>query len=83
MKKLECVLHVAKRIFKRISDAKKILRPKKKKTKKVAAPKKVVKKPKVMIKKVKTADLTIILMKEISKNYSLAIQRNSNSVEGM
>lgn len=94
VKKLECVLHVAKRIFKRASDAKKILTQRRKagsaelkdgekKTKKVAAPKKVVKKPKVVIKKVKTADLTIKLMKELSTNYSLAIQRNSNSVECM
>lgn len=95
VKKLECVLHVAKRIFKRAKDAKKILTQKRKAAKKDAkepSPKKkaakkvVVKKKKVVIKKVpvvKTQDLSIKLMKELSTNYSLAIRRNLNSVEDM
>lgn len=93
VKKLECVLHVAKRIFKRANDAKKILTQRRKAAKKDKAQtpaqktpaKKVVKKKKVAITvpKVKTQDLTIKLMKELSTNYGLAIQRHPDSVEEM
>lgn len=92
VKKLECVLHVAKRIFKRASEAKKVLTQARKGTNKAekkttatksAAKKVVAKKNKTIIKKVKTQDLTIKLMKELSKNYGLAIQRHHNSVEEM
>ncbi|CAH2088980.1 unnamed protein product [Euphydryas editha] len=95
IKKLECVLHVAKRVFKRASEAKKILTQarkaakkdeKKNPEKKSAAKTVVAKKRKTVVKKnptVKTQDLTIKLMKELSRNYGLAIQRHPDSVEEM
>lgn len=75
VKKLECVLHVAKRVFKRASEAKKILTQARKAAKKDEKKKK--------IPAVKTQDLTIKLMKELSRNYGLAIKRHPDSVEEM
>lgn len=75
VKKLECVLHVAKRVFKRASEAKKILTQARKAAKKDEKKKK--------IPAVKTQDLTIKLMKELSTNYGLAIKRHPDSVEEM
>lgn len=93
VKKLECVLHVAKRIFKRASEAKKILTQARKAAKKDeikpspkkkgAAKKVIVKKKTAVIKKapvVKTQDLTVKIMKELSTIYGLAIQRHPHSV---
>ena len=99
VKKLECVLHVAKRIFKRASEAKKTLTQRRKaetakrkaeekqtkEVKKTSSKKKTAAKKRKTdsLPKVKTVDLTIKLMKELSTNYGLAVQRNKDSVEGM
>jgi len=92
--KMECVLHVKKRIYKRAKDAKKNLTQFKKsqrilqdnnenlqETPKRKASRTSSKKP--MTPKVKTAAFTNKIMLELSTYYELAIRRNPNSIKEM
>lgn len=81
VKKLECVLHVKKRMFKRLSEAKKKLTQLNKvmkKTSSTSSSKRTSKK-----KTGKKAQLTINLMKDLSTYYGLTIRRYPDSVEDM
>lgn len=95
VKKLECVLHVGKRMFRRLKEVEKLLTQKRKLEKERlnkekdqnAEPEKEKRKrrsknePKKVV--VKTVDLTAKIMKEMSLFYGTSIQKNPDSTEKM
>lgn len=101
IQKLECVLHVGKRMFRHLKDVKKTLtevrklkKAEEKKMNEQANKEITQKEPKIKPtprKKAKsseppppkTTDLTGKVMKDMSAHYSLAIQRNPDSLENM
>ena len=97
VKKLECVLHVKKRLYKRAKDAKKNLTQQrnsrkilekneidKTATKRTSRGKAVATRSKKKTEpNVKTAALTNKVMLQLSSYYERAIRQNSNSIDGM
>ncbi|KAL7290794.1 hypothetical protein TKK_0015538 [Trichogramma kaykai] len=101
VQKLECVLHVGKRMYRHLKDVKKTLvemrkikkaEEKKKKPEEEKKPKKAARKPRnkrnckaatPVTPTDKTTDLTGKVMKQMSINYSLAIQRYPDSLAEM
>lgn len=77
--KLECVLHVGKRLYKRLMDVKKQITLLRKQEKKDTV--QVLKKKKQKVEK--TANFSGKTIREMSTYYSLAIQRHPDSVENM
>lgn len=99
IQKLECVLHVGKRMFRHLKDIKKTI-TEARKIKRAEEKKKLeqdgnasqekpkTRQPRKNVKSSlpappKTTDLTGKVMKEMSNHYSLAIQRNPDSLEDM
>lgn len=87
-KKLECILHVVKRVFKSANEARKVLVQKKKtlrqdENKNILTKKNHCKKNHHKVSAVKTQQLTKKLMKELPNYYSLAVQKNKKYIENM
>jgi len=83
VKKKECVLHVKKRMYRRVKEAKKQLTQLKKAQKQVESKDKKAKRKKKGKSQPKTATLTNKVMQDLFLYYGLAIQRHPDSVENM